>query len=163
METMIVGKKYICGFRPSGRLHLGHYFSVIKPALKYKADILIAEYHSPENEISQLDYLYKLFDVDQIKLQSDSFNSSVFFELLELSFVAQLQRNSAYTLAKNKTAHLLTYPVLMAEDIKNYDYVCVGEDQAQNIELARDLLKKHNAKYKRNYKIPQAKLVGGRL
>lgn len=34
-------KNTIVGFRPSGRLHLGHYVSVIKPAIEYKADILI--------------------------------------------------------------------------------------------------------------------------
>lgn len=38
----------IVGFHPSGRLHLGHYASVIKPAIEYGADILLARFHAPE-------------------------------------------------------------------------------------------------------------------
>ena len=43
-------KNTVVGFRPSGRLHLGHYVSVIKPAIEYKADILIAKHHAPLSE-----------------------------------------------------------------------------------------------------------------
>lgn len=45
-----MSKNTIVGFRPSGRLHLGHYVSVIKPAIEYKADILIAKHHAPLSE-----------------------------------------------------------------------------------------------------------------
>src|SRR5260221_14006096 len=40
--------KTIVGIRPTGKLHIGHYFSVIKPALEEKADVLIASYHVPK-------------------------------------------------------------------------------------------------------------------
>lgn len=45
-----MSKNTIVGFRPSGRLHLGHYVSVIKLAIEYKTDILIAKHHAPLSE-----------------------------------------------------------------------------------------------------------------
>lgn len=38
--------KKLCGLRPTGKLHIGHYFAVIEPAM-HGADVLIATYHAP--------------------------------------------------------------------------------------------------------------------
>jgi len=37
----------LVGIRPSGKLHIGHYFSVIKPAIEESVDVLVARYHAP--------------------------------------------------------------------------------------------------------------------
>lgn len=38
--------RQLCGLRPTGGLHIGHYFAVVEPALN-GADVLIATYHAP--------------------------------------------------------------------------------------------------------------------
>ena len=58
---------------------------------------------------------------------------------------------------QNFTTGLLTYPVLMAADILIYDadYVPVGKDQKQHLELARDIAERFNKKYGETFKIPE--------
>ena len=55
-------------------------------------------------------------------------------------------------------AGLLTYPTLMAADILLYqaDYVPVGEDQKQHLELARNIAEKFNKTYGEIFKLPRA-------
>ncbi|WP_340376979.1 tryptophan--tRNA ligase [Streptomyces sp. SS7] len=55
---------------------------------------------------------------------------------------------------------LLTYPVLMAADILAYgtDEVPVGDDQAQHVELARDLAVRFNQRYGHSFVVPRATL-----
>lgn len=58
-------------------------------------------------------------------------------------------------------AGLFTYPVLMAADIILYDaeFVPVGKDQVQHIEITRDIAAKFNSQYQQNiFVIPQAKV-----
>ena len=56
----------------------------------------------------------------------------------------------------NFTSGLLTYPVLMAADILAYDvdYVAVGVDQKQHVELARDIAERFNKKFGNTFKMP---------
>ena len=56
---------------------------------------------------------------------------------------------------------LFTYPILQAADILLYqaDFVPVGEDQRQHIELTRDLGQRFNNKYKEIFNIPQAQII----
>jgi tryptophanyl-tRNA synthetase len=56
---------------------------------------------------------------------------------------------------------LFTYPILQAADILLYqaDFVPVGEDQRQHIELTRDLGQRFNSKYKETFNIPQAQII----
>jgi tryptophanyl-tRNA synthetase len=58
---------------------------------------------------------------------------------------------------ENLNAGLFTYPVLMAADILLYqtDFVPVGEDQKQHLELARDLAIRFNNKYSETFKVPE--------
>ncbi|MFC8872793.1 tryptophan--tRNA ligase [Streptomyces sp. NPDC057148] len=57
---------------------------------------------------------------------------------------------------------LLTYPVLMTADILAYgtDEVPVGDDQAQHVELARDLAVRFNQRYGHTFVVPRATLPG---
>ena len=56
---------------------------------------------------------------------------------------------------------LFTYPILQAADILLYqaDFVPVGEDQRQHIELTRDLGQRFNSKYKEVFNIPAAQII----
>lgn len=56
---------------------------------------------------------------------------------------------------------LFTYPILQAADILLYqaDFVPVGEDQRQHIELTRDLGQRFNSRYKETFNIPQAQII----
>ncbi len=54
------------------------------------------------------------------------------------------------------TAGLFTYPILMAGDILLYgtDFVPIGDDQRQHLELSRDLAERFNARFGETFKIP---------
>jgi tryptophanyl-tRNA synthetase len=58
---------------------------------------------------------------------------------------------------ENLNAGLFTYPVLMAADILLYqaDFVPVGEDQKQHLELARDLAERFNNRYSDTFAVPE--------
>jgi len=154
--------KRITGIRPTGRLHIGHYFSVIKPAIEYDVDVLIADYHAPDKtyqDVFRFDQQLMKIGIDKLKIlvQSNIFNSGLYFQLLNLASAGELNRMTQYKSSKEKTAHLFVYPVLMAHDIAGYDEVYVGDDQEQHIEFVRTLLKKAGLK------CPEAKIVGGRV
>lgn len=67
----------------------------------------------------------------------------------------------------NINAGLLNYPVLMAADILLYqtDFVPVGEDQKQHVELARTIARKFNQRFGQVFKVPEARLpkTGARI
>ena len=86
-----------------------------------------------------------------------------------ISYVGELERMTQYKDKSQKRgdsipAGLLTYPPLMAADILLYqtNYVPVGEDQKQHLELTRDLAQRFNRVYGEVFTIPEIKLsVGG--
>lgn len=79
-----------------------------------------------------------------------------------LTYMGELQRMTQY---KDKTAKgetgitdgLFTYPCLMAADILLYDadYVPVGQDQKQHVELTRHLAERFNNRYSETFVVPQ--------
>lgn len=75
----------------------------------------------------------------------------------ELSRMTQFKDKSAKN-AENINGGLFTYPSLMAADILLYqpDYVPVGEDQKQHVELTRDIANRFNGVYGETFKIPQS-------
>lgn len=137
--------KTLVGVRPSGKLHLGHYFSVILPAIELKADVLVADYHSPEGDGDETAKELARFGCKVIR-QKDIFNPELFFKLLALAPFGRLTRMTQFKDKKMTTAHLFTYPVLMAHDISGYDKVVVGDDQRQHLEFGRYLLQKAGIK-----------------
>jgi tryptophanyl-tRNA synthetase len=54
------------------------------------------------------------------------------------------------------SAGLFTYPILMAGDILLYetDFVPIGDDQRQHLELARDVAERFNARFGETFKVP---------
>lgn len=153
--------KQLCGLRPTGRLHIGHYFSVIKPA-QAGADVLIANYHAPEEKnTDKIVSVLRKFGVTKIKQQKEIFDPVLYFQLLTIAPIGALERMTQYksTDEDQKTAQLLTYPVLMAHDVAGYE----GEDQKQHLEYARQLLRRYNRKFEKDYILPKACIVGGRV
>ena len=75
----------------------------------------------------------------------------------ELSRMTQFKDKSK-THADNINAGLFTYPALMAADILLYkaDYVPVGEDQRQHLEIARDIAERFNGIYGNVFTVPEA-------
>lgn len=136
---------------------------MIKPALA-GAEVLIANYHAPtETNLEQTIKTLKSFGVVYIKLQKEVFNAELYFKLLSIASMGDLERMTQYKSASNPTAQLLTYPVLMAHDVVNYEEILVGQDQKQHLEYARRLLKKYNKKFKENVLIPKARIVGDKI
>ena len=68
---------------------------------------------------------------------------------------------------KNLSGGLYTYPALMAADILLYspDYVPVGEDQKQHVELTRDVAERMNNRYGKLFTVPEPLVakVGARI
>lgn len=146
-------------------MHLGHYFSVIRPG-QAGCDVLVANYHAPEvtnleNSVNALRH----YGVQNVRMQKEVFDAELYFRLLSLSKMGDLNRMTQYKAAaeEDRTGHLLTYPVLMAHDVAGYTEVIVGLDQKQHLEYARKLLRKYNSVYGTEYPIPMANIVVGRV
>jgi len=149
-------------------MHIGHYFSVIKPALELDADVLIAQYHAPRSTTSDVERMAQMlfrFGINEnyVHLQEEEFRADVYFELLSIARVGELERMTQYMNGDENDAHLLIYPVLMVHDIVGYDEVLVGEDQAQHLNYARDLIERYNKTFDLNFALPTFRAVGGRV
>lgn len=117
------------------------------PAVKHDCTVLVANYHAPEekNIESNIEILKK-FGVSNILLQTDSFDPELYFKLLSITSVAELERMPQYKSSDSikQTSQLLTYPVLMTHDIIGYQHVFVGEDQRPHIDFARKLIRRYD-------------------
>jgi tryptophanyl-tRNA synthetase len=172
--------RYLSGIQPTGRLHLGNYFGMIRPAVelqtKGEAYYFLADYHALTgvSEVGQLEGLVKETFLDLLACGVDPeravvFRQSAVPEVHELAWylstvtpMGLLERCHSY---KDKVAKgispshgLFAYPVLMAADILLYDAdrVPVGQDQKQHLEVARDIAGKFNDKYGQVFKLPES-------
>lgn len=170
----------ISGIKPTGRLHLGNYIGAISQFIKYQDEydmyIFIANLHAITIQISKAELkkntrdliaLYLACGLDPEKvclfLQSDITEHSELGWILTCnSYMGELNRMTQYKdkLAKgeeNISAGLFTYPSLMAGDIFLYDadYVPVGQDQKQHVELAKTLAQRFNHRYGEILKMPE--------
>ncbi len=167
----IKNKRILSGIQPSGILHIGNYFGAIRQHIALQANndcyYFVANYHAmttirdhkilEENSLMvAIDYLALGFDPDKAVL----FMQSDVREVTELAWMLStvtpmglLERAHSF---KDKIAKgiapnhgLFAYPVLMAADILIYDsdYVPVGKDQKQHLEMTRDMAEKFNIAY----------------
>lgn len=173
-------KKMLSGIKPTGRLTLGNYIGAIKEFVKYQDEyemfIFIANEHAltvpiDPKELRQntkdLIALYLAAGLDPEKvtlfLQSDvDAHVKLGWIMTCLSGYGELQRMTQFKDKSRKkesgiTAGLFTYPSLMAADIILYDadYVPVGQDQTQHVELARDLAERFNKRYSDTFTVPE--------
>jgi len=174
--------RILSGIQPSGVLHIGNYFGMMRPAIKLQKEgetfYFIADYHAltsvrnPEalRENSRrvaLDFLACGLDPERAAL----FRQSDVPQVTELAWILStvapmglLERAHSYKdkLARGlaSTVGLFSYPVLMAADILIYDSdaVPVGKDQKQHVEITRDLAVKINETYGQVFKLPEPRI-----
>ena len=168
----------ISGIQPSGKLHIGNYFGMMKPAIdmqkEYETFLFIADYHALtsvrdpnilKNLIKDavLDFLACGIDPEKVFLYKQSDVPQVHELSWFLSVLAPmglLERCHSFKdkLAKglNSTHGLFSYPILMASDILSIkaSIVPVGKDQKQHVEVTRDLAIKFNNLYGEVFDLP---------
>ena len=177
--------RLLSGVQPSGKLHLGNYFGALRQhvALQEEAEAFyfIADYHAMTTVREGAVLARQTLDaaMDYLALGLDP-EKAVFFrqsdvpEVNELAWMLAsvtgkglLDRATSF---KDKVARGVTpsmglyyYPVLMAADILIYrsTLVPVGEDQAQHVEMTRDMAQAFNAAYGEIFPLPEARLDEG--
>lgn len=174
--------RILSGIQPSGALHLGNYFGMMRPAIELQeqgdAFYFIADYHSMTSVFDAeqrrkntldvaLDFLACGLDPKRCVFfkQSDvPEHTELSWLLTTLTPMGLLERCHSY---KDKLARglspnhgLFAYPVLMAADILIYDanLVPVGRDQKQHIEVTRDVAMKFNQLYGETFVIPEPQI-----
>lgn len=171
----------LTGFQPTGRLHLGNLLGAIRPILASPADhptsavvavvdlhALTVEHRPHEVRAATRELATTLLaagvDPDRTTLyvQSHLPEHTELHYLLECATgyheahrMIQFRERSAG--AGGTRLSLLTYPVLMTADIllHDTDEVPVGADQAQHLELARDIATRFNRRYGDTFVVPQ--------
>jgi tryptophanyl-tRNA synthetase len=174
--------RILSGLQPSGALHIGNYFGMMRPAIALQAEgeafYFIAEYHAltsvrdpktlrENSRRVALDFLACGLDPERAAL----FRQSDVPQVTELAWILStaapmglLERAHSYKdkLARGMpaTVGLFNYPVLMAADILIYDsdIVPVGKDQKQHIEITRDLAVKMNEIFGEIFKLPEPRI-----
>ncbi len=172
-------KKILTGLKPTGDLTLGNYIGSIKQMIdlqdKYDSYIFVADLHALtiyqdpielNERIKKMLALYIACGVDPEKntiyIQSENEYIPAISYLLEctttygeasrmIQFKEKSKQNSNFSVG------LLTYPILMAADILycDVDYVPVGIDQKQHVELARNIAERFNNRYMEIFKLPE--------
>ena len=171
--------RILSGIQPSGTLHLGNYFGMIKPSVELQqrgeAFYFIADLHAltTVRDAGELSENIRSVAVDFLACGLDPrkacfFRQSQVPAVTELAWILStltpmglLERCHSYKdkLGRGIAAShgLFAYPVLMAADILIYDsdVVPVGRDQKQHIEVTRDIVIKFNETYGPTLKLPE--------
>ena len=181
----------VSGIKPTGELTLGNYIGALRNFVKYQDDyelyVFIANLHcvtvyqDPKElrkNLKDAIALYLACGLDPEKctifLQSDVYEHAQLGWMMtcmsymgELSRMTQFKEKTQNAKDENITAGLFVYPPLMAADILLYDadYVPVGEDQKQHVELTRDLAQRFNNRYSETFVVPEPLVakVGARI
>jgi len=172
-------KRMLTGLQPTGLITLGNYIGAIKQMAeyqdKYESLIFIADMHAitmpiePEKlkeNIRSLVAIYIACGIDpnknKIFIQSENeYHANISWMLECNTYFGELSRMTQFKDKSKKSANfscgLFTYPVLMAADILAYnvDYVPVGIDQKQHVEIARDIAERFNKKYGETFVLPE--------
>ncbi len=177
----------LSGMRPTGPLHLGHYFGALKNWIMLQEEMpcfyFVADWHALTSDYANTSEI-KNFVIEMVKdwlacginpNKSTIFQQSMIPEHAELNLilgmvtpVSWLERNPTY---KEQQAEItnkdlgnlgfLGYPVLMAADILMYKptWVPVGEDQLPHLELTREICRRFNNFYGNFFPEPKARLT----
>ena len=183
-------KRMLSGIKPTGQLTLGNYIGALRNFVNYQDDYemivfianlhCITEYQEPaelRKNLTDAVALYLACGLDPNKatifLQTDVHaHAELGYIMACNTYLGELNRMTQFKdkMAKgekNMTAGLFTYPCLMAADILLYDadYVPVGEDQKQHVELTRDLAQRFNNRYGETFNVPEPLIakVGARI
>ncbi len=183
-------KVMLSGIQPSGDLHIGNYLGPLRhwPEMIEEFDcyFFLADLHTitVRQEPAELRKRVLTLLANYIACGLDPEKCTLFIQshvpahsqlawvldcytmFGELSRMTQFKDKSARN-ADNINAGLFTYPVLMAADILIYqpDFVPVGEDQRQHVEICRDIANRFNGVYGEVFKVPEPYIakVGARI
>jgi tryptophanyl-tRNA synthetase len=181
--------RVLSGIQPTGEIHLGNYVGAVRhwanDQHEHDSFFCVVDLHAITQELDPAELRAKSIEVAAILLAAGLdpdvctiFAQSHVHEHPELAWllectasVGQLERMTQF---KDKSAKggagaarvgLFTYPVLMAADILLYDtnFVPVGSDQRQHLELCRDVAQRFNHTYGDTFVVPDAAIpkVGG--
>jgi tryptophanyl-tRNA synthetase len=183
-------KRVFSGIQPTGNIHIGNYLGAIKHWVASQADLdnifCIVDLHAitvpqdPEMLKAKTRELAGLLLAAGIDPQmSVLFVQSHISAHAELAWILNcstpmgwMQRMTQFKEKSGKqkeqvSVGLFDYPALMAADILLYhtDYVPVGEDQKQHVELTRDIAQRFNSIYGETFKLPEPVIpkVGARI
>src|SRR6266567_4570254 len=181
--------RVLSGMQPTGNLHIGNYLGALKNWVRIQNDYecifcivdlhAVTVYQDPKElrgKIEEIAALYLAAGVDP-KVSSIMVQSAVpahtelAWMLTCVTPVGWLERMTQYkakSLAQETIGDgLLQYPVLMAADILLYQAAIVadGDDQAQHLELTRDIAQRFNSLYGDTFVVPNTSLptVGARI
>jgi tryptophanyl-tRNA synthetase len=171
------------GIQPSGELHLGNYLGAVRSWVelqdRYRCFYCIVDYHAITQPYDPAGMASRVREMaaDLLACGIDPSRSTLFVqsavpEHIELAWAlasvtpfGELSRQTQFKdkserQPENVNAGLFTYPVLQAADILLYDaaWVPVGEDQKQHLELAREIVRKWNARFGDTFLEPQPML-----
>jgi tryptophanyl-tRNA synthetase len=175
--------RVVSGYRPSGRLHLGHYHGNLKNMIAlqdtHECFFFVADWHALTTGYRDtsmlgswttemvLDWLAAGLDPARCTIYRQSDIHSIPELVLYFGMVitlGELERNPTYKEQLREldsrvvnTYGFLGYPVLMATDILAVDaeLVPVGEDQLPHLELTREIARDFNSLYGQTFPEPQ--------
>lgn len=176
----------LTGMRPTGELHIGHYFGVIRPRVelqkRHRLLFMIADLHAlttlTDTTTIERDTFRMLamllasgFDSKKITFFRQSTNPAhselaVLFSMVTPLSLLELNPVYKEMLEENprkRTLGLLSYPVLQAADILLYkpQGVPVGKDQAPHVEIMREIARRFNHQFGRVFPEPRTILAEG--
>ena len=190
MEENARKKVMLSGIKPTGDLTLGSYLGAIKNwaerAEQFDCYYFMADLHALTTRNNPADLRRRTLEqlAQYVACGLDPQKNTLFLQshvpahaelgwiincytmFGELSRMTQFKDKSAKN-ADNINGGLFTYPALMAADILLYqpDYVPVGEDQKQHVELTRDVAQRFNNLYGQTFTVPEPYIpkVGARI
>lgn len=182
-------KRVLSGVQPTGDIHIGNYVGAMMHFVELQQDhecyFCIVDLHAltvpqdPEelrNKTYELAGIYLAIGLDPEKstifVQSQvSAHAELAWLLSCMAYFGELSRMTQFKDKskgkENVSVGLFTYPALMAADILLYqaDYVPVGNDQKQHLELTRDLAERFNNRFGETFVLPEPLIadVGARI
>ena len=172
--------RILSGIQPSGKLHIGNYFGMMRPALELaqrgEAFYFIADYHALTSITNPDELRANVLDValDFLACGLDP-SRTVFYRQSDVVQVAELawilSCVTPMPMLENAVSYkdkivqglkpnvgLFAYPVLQAADILivQGERVPVGKDQKQHIEMTRDIAGAFNRQFEEVFVIPEA-------
>ena len=185
---MAIKDRILTGDRPTGNLHIGHYFGSLKNRIelqdKYETFIEVADVQALTDNFNNPEKVQrnvKEIVIDQLSAGIDPKKATIFIqsmipEIAELTVfysnlvtIARLERNPTVKteiaqkrdiFGESVTYGFLGYPVSQAADITAFKgtIIPVGEDQLPLIEQCREIVKKFNSIYGETLNMPKAYL-----
>ncbi len=177
-------KIVLSGYQPTGKVHIGNYLGSLKNFVelqkKHTCFFFIADYHSITENYEPKEKQAQIIDTTKTFLAAglDPKKCTIYIqshipEIFELTWIfnsltpiSQLERMTQYKdkssqQKENINAGLFDYPVLQVADILvvKADFVPVGKDQIQHIELTRSIARFFNNRFGEYFKEPEALLT----